>query len=51
MAEPFEINDYLGHLIVLKLLSGVALLWLTCAAYKFWLKKEEERWQDLPDAR
>jgi len=50
MPEPFEINDYLGHLIVFKLIGAVILLCLVWRIYSAYLDRQEREWRK-PEGR
>lgn len=48
MYNPFELNDYLGHLMVLGILGKVMLVALAIPAYKAYLNAQERAWKDKP---
>lgn len=46
MYEPFELNDYLGHLMVLAILAKAALVALAIPAYRAYLDTQERAWRN-----
>lgn len=41
--EPFNLNDYLGHLMVVAIFAKAALVALAIPAYKLYLKSTEPK--------
>lgn len=44
MYEPFALNDYLGHLMVLAILGKAVMIALAIPAYQHFLAKQESEW-------